>query len=151
MSPKAHRPAAVDAQRLLAAGAGGVFGVQPEDAARWQALARAAGRQWFVVDTRAVATKDALLAAVGAALRFPDYFRRNWDSFEECLTDLSWLGEAGVVLMVGPVGALAASAPKDLETFIAIVRDAVEVASGTSRPLWVLVAGGTALRGAPAA
>lgn len=139
MSSKPSRQAGLDAAGVFVSDAGGIFAVQAEDAARLQALALAAGRQWFAADTHAAATKDALLTAVGAALRFPDYFRRNWDSFEECLTDLSWLDEAGVVLMVGPLDALAAKAPKDRDTFMAIARDAAEAAAGSSRPLWVLV------------
>ena len=142
MSPKASHPIALDAAGVFVSDTGGVFAVEAQDAARLQALAQAAGRQWFAVDTRTLASKDALLAAVGAALRFPDYFRRNWDSFEECLTDLSWLDEAGVVLMVGPLDALAAKAPTDRDTFMAIARDAAEAAAGTSRPMWVLVVGG---------
>jgi RNAse (barnase) inhibitor barstar len=42
------------------------------------------------LDARAWADKDALLAALGFALEFPDYYGVNWDALEECLFDLSW-------------------------------------------------------------
>jgi len=37
------------------------------------------------IDGESVMTKDDLLTELSTALRFPDYFRRNWDAFEECL------------------------------------------------------------------
>ncbi|MBI5331821.1 MAG: barstar family protein [Betaproteobacteria bacterium] len=42
------------------------------------------------LDARTLADKQALLAAIGEALSFPDYYGANWDALEECLTDLSW-------------------------------------------------------------
>lgn len=35
--------------------------------------------------------KRRVLAVFAGRLRFPDYFGWNWDAFEECLADLSWL------------------------------------------------------------
>ena len=34
--------------------------------------------------------KPGTLAAIAAALDFPDWFGANWDALEDCLTDLSW-------------------------------------------------------------
>lgn len=38
-----------------------------------------------------VRSKETLLRLLSDALRFPRYFRRNWDALEECLNDLHWL------------------------------------------------------------
>jgi hypothetical protein len=40
---------------------------------------------------RGVRSKQKLFAIYAKALRFPRYFGWNWDAFEECLGDLSWL------------------------------------------------------------
>lgn len=66
------------------------------------------------LDARAWDGKDALLAALGFALNFPDYYGANWDALEECLFDLSWWH--------GPVHVLIehaeAMTPDDLATLV---------------------------------
>jgi hypothetical protein len=35
-----------------------------------------------------------------AALQFPYYFGRNWDAFDECVTDLSWIDADGYAIAI---------------------------------------------------
>jgi len=49
---------------------------------------------------RGVRSKQKLFSIYAAALRFPKYFGRNWDAFEECLGDLSWLPAERPVVIV---------------------------------------------------
>jgi RNAse (barnase) inhibitor barstar len=51
-----------------------------------------------VLDGRTLTDKPSLLAALGHALDFPDYYGENWDALEECLNDFSW--RAGPVWLV---------------------------------------------------
>ncbi len=51
------------------------------------------------LDARDCPDKDRLLQALGEALRFPDYYGRNWDALEECLFDLSWWSGPVIVLI----------------------------------------------------
>ena len=48
--------------------------------------------------------KDAVLAAIAAALGFPDWFGANWDALEDCLTDLSWRKAAPRVIIFTGAG-----------------------------------------------
>lgn len=43
-----------------------------------------------VLDGRSLTNKQDLLAEIGRALAFPDYYGEKWDALEECLLDLSW-------------------------------------------------------------
>ena len=44
--------------------------------------------------------KQDLLRTLASEVKFPPYFGYNWDALEECLGDLSWLGEqSGIVLV----------------------------------------------------
>lgn len=44
--------------------------------------------------------KQKILGVFADRLRFPFYFGWNWDAFEECLHDLSWLPEEAPILVI---------------------------------------------------
>ncbi len=59
------------------------------------------------VDLSKVSSDDDLFVAIASALHFPDYFGRNWDALDECLTDMEWLPRTqGYVLFVDGAEAL---------------------------------------------
>ena len=75
------------------------------------------------LDGRVVADKEALLAAVGWALGFPDYYGANWDALEECLTDMAW--RAGPIsLHIAHAGAIPTEV---LDTLLEVFADAALV------------------------
>jgi RNAse (barnase) inhibitor barstar len=49
----------------------------------------AVGVAVFDLDGESIRSKDDLLRAVAAAMRFPDYFGMNWDAVVDCLRDLA--------------------------------------------------------------
>ncbi|HEX2197889.1 MAG TPA: barstar family protein [Burkholderiales bacterium] len=44
--------------------------------------------------------RQPVFEAFSQALAFPDWFGRNWDALEDCLTDLSWRPDQGQVLLM---------------------------------------------------
>jgi len=43
------------------------------------------------IDGRNCTTRDALFAEFSGQLTFPNYFGKNWDAFDECISSLEWL------------------------------------------------------------
>jgi len=52
------------------------------------------------ISLSSVLDKNELLARLARGLHFPAWFGGNWDALEDCLTDLSWLGGDGHVLLL---------------------------------------------------
>ncbi len=71
-------------------------------------------------------TKDGLLTEFAQALEFPDYFGRNWDALEECLTDLEWLPGRGYVFCITDAEHVLAGDDEEYETLLEILSDAGE-------------------------
>lgn len=62
---------------------------------------------------------------IGAALQFPYYFGENWDGFDECITDLSWIDGEAYLLVVSQANLLLqGSAQKDFQILIQVLSDA---------------------------
>jgi hypothetical protein len=93
------------AQRFLDPGKSGVYRVT--DATVPRSAAREAGLALLEVPLEGSVDKEALLQRFAAPLEFPDWFGRNWDALEDCLTDLSWYEADGYVLLLHGADALA--------------------------------------------
>jgi hypothetical protein len=46
-----------------------------------------------------IGNRESLLSTLAEGLGFPNYFGNNWDSFSECLRDLSWIHLKRVVIL----------------------------------------------------
>ncbi len=46
---------------------------------------------YFFIDGNNIKDKSSFMKEFFIKLKFPEYFNFNWDSFYDCLTDLSWL------------------------------------------------------------
>ena len=56
--------------------------------------------------------REALLDRLATELLFPEWTGRNWDALSDSLRDLSWLGDAGVVLVVTQAEEMLRQAPR---------------------------------------
>ena len=50
-----------------------------------------AGECVWQIDGRNCTTKEALFAELSRQLSFPNYFGKNWDAFDDCISNLEWL------------------------------------------------------------
>lgn len=87
--------------RLLDASRSGVYRASAMDAL--DDAVRGTRLDYARVKLPAGATKEGILDATAAALAFPDWFGRNWDALEDCLTDLSWRDADGHVIVFSGV------------------------------------------------
>lgn len=67
-------------------------------------------------------TKAQLLHELAATLSFPDYFDPNWDSVEECLSDLEWLPGGGYLLVIRQADETLADDAHERATWLSILR-----------------------------
>lgn len=70
--------------------------ISAEQAVAW---ARAHGAVPHLVDGTAVRSREQALEAIGEALGFPGWYRRDLDALFDCITDLSWLPDGQHVLI----------------------------------------------------
>jgi barstar (barnase inhibitor) len=82
--------------------------------------------------------KQAVMERVAAALQFPQWFGANWDALEDCLTDLSWTGAGGHVLLIEGADGL----PRDEGgIFIDILASAAAWWAERGRPFFAVFVG----------
>lgn len=85
----------------------------------WDSLAAASPNARQVRVPRGIRSKQKLFAIFARALRFPSYFGWNWDAFEECLLDLSWLPPELPIVVVHE--ALPFGETENRETYLSIL------------------------------
>ena len=90
-------------------------------------LARAAqlpGTRVVDLDGGTLPDAASLFRALAAALAFPAYFGANWDALDECLNDLEWLTETGILVLVRRASRLLEREPEGLDTLLGILAGA---------------------------
>jgi RNAse (barnase) inhibitor barstar len=80
-----------------------------------------------VFDSRKCHTKAGLLGEFARVLDFPSYFGKNWDAFEECLTDLQWLPAPGYLFIMTEAEHVLLDHDEEYETFIKILEETGKV------------------------
>ncbi|MDK1474291.1 barstar family protein [Streptomyces sp. 549] len=99
------------------------------------------GRRVAQAELAGTRDRDAFFDRCSRALDLPDWFGRNWDAFADCLTDLSWWGEAdGYLLVLRSWGDFQRAAPADAATAADVLSAAVAYWSARDTPMTVLLA-----------
>jgi RNAse (barnase) inhibitor barstar len=76
------------------------------------------------IDGSGIRSKADFMAAVAAAMSFPDWFGANLDALYDCLRDLSWLPPGEHVLVWRHPEVLAAADPPTYRALDEVLRDA---------------------------
>lgn len=71
-------------------------------------------------------SKEDLFDEFALKLKFPDYFGRNWDAFDECLNDLHWLACEKYFLFIKDFDYVLAGQIDEVETFVEILKLTVD-------------------------
>jgi len=101
----------------------------PEEIER---AAKQAGLAVFRIEVGRARNKKAFLDRIAKALQFPDWFGYNWDSLNDCLTDLDWLPtKTGYVLIFENM--------HDFDEAVEVFRAVSEYWRAGGRPFWVFV------------
>ncbi len=77
------------------------------------------------VDGQQCAVMAHFYEEIAMALNFPPYFRHNFDSLDECLNDLSWIGEKEINLIIFHYEDLLFEEPHHLEVVKNIFANAI--------------------------
>jgi RNAse (barnase) inhibitor barstar len=94
-----------------------------------------------ILDGNKAGTRAGFFQEISGALRFPDYFGRNWDAVYDCLTDLNWLPASGYVLVLDGFDQLATNEPEQWAIGLKVLRQACEFWQPLSRPMYALLCG----------
>jgi RNAse (barnase) inhibitor barstar len=84
--------------------------------------------QWGLLverlDGTEIKDKEALLNSIGELLEFPDYYGKNWDALEDCLSDyFIGMETKGLVLIFDNSGLFFDNSPEDFKTFLEILKE----------------------------
>ncbi len=74
-----------------------------------------------VTISESLSSKESLLNEFARQAFFPEYFGINWDAFDECLRDLSWIDQRRLVIVHH--GLPLSNAEKELKTYLEVLRD----------------------------
>jgi RNAse (barnase) inhibitor barstar len=114
------------------------FTADPDDIER---AAKAAGLVVVRIDLARLASKTGLLGRAARALKFPEWFGKNWDALNDCLTDLSWLQGNGWVMILENSKGFAERKPQLFQDAVEVFQAASDYWRRAGKPFWVLFHG----------
>ena len=98
------------------------------------------GAKVFYLDGRQIVTKEDFLREAAEVMSFPAYFGQNWDAFDECIRDLSWVPAQKYILIYDRPDIFAKAQPEQWQIAQEILQSASQYwqESGQLMEIWVL-------------
>lgn len=124
--------------KILRSGRSGVYAA-PRIVGPLRAAAKRAGLDWFDLDLKGVADRDAFLHRCTVAFPFPAYYGRNWDALHECLLDIAGRGGPGAIVHWRRGTELAQRAPETVTTALEVLQDVAAFWGSSARTFLVVV------------
>ena len=97
------------------------------------------GHAILSVDCSGVYTKEDLLDELGKALRFPEYYGRNWDAVDECIRDMAWIRAKGYLVLFIELNVAAQRIPGEVVNLVDVVDDVIYEWRAEGTPFNVVV------------
>ena len=85
------------------------------------------------LDSSLIKDDESLFSSVSKDLGFPDYFGSNWDSMDECVSDLDLSSYSGVVLFCENASELWSGAAYSAGKFLTFWQSAAEIWGGEEK------------------
>lgn len=104
-----------------------------------ESAAQSAGFPIIECDLAHCADKEDFLDRVAAALRFPDWFGRNWDALADCLGDMDWLHADSYVIVLANADHFRVADEADFDTALEIFAEAAQDWANEGVPMWIFV------------
>lgn len=97
------------------------------------------GYEVFRVNLADVRDKQAMLAAIGKAMAFPEWFGHNWDALLDCLADLGWRPAEGYVVILEHCDGIHGLAEADFVQTLQVFEAAANEWREQGIPFWCFV------------
>lgn len=117
----------------------GVYVVEAAGTSDFLAAAMALDFAAVTVNLAGCGDRDEALERIGAALKFPSWFGRNWDALADCLADMSWWPAAGYLVLLEHPDALREAEPESFDTLLEIIEEASQAWAEEQKPFWALL------------
>jgi RNAse (barnase) inhibitor barstar len=88
-------------------------------------LAQSHNCQVFYIDGRNITNKPDFLAKIAVTMNFPDYFGKNWDALQDCITDIDCCEDFQYLIVYDHWQNFANNNPKDWQILNDIFLEAI--------------------------
>lgn len=115
-----------------------LFHFLPVDRPGIEKIARQHGSRLLAVDLSQSDSREQVLYMLGQALAFPAWYGANFDALHDCLSDDTWRGKHGSIVLLGGLVRLRQADPDSYATLLEVLASAAQ-AHGNAHSLSLLL------------